>query len=70
MKEVIRLKKFETLAGWLLVLGGITLGLQGLIDFDLLGSLLGMGSVLERVVDIAIGVSALMMGYKMVGVKK
>lgn len=68
--EVIKLKKFETLAGWLLVLGGITLGLVGLVNFNLLNSLLGINSTIERVVEIAIGVSAVMMAYKMIGVKK
>lgn len=66
----MRLKRFETIAGWLLVLGGVTMGLQGLMNFDLLGTLLGSGSTIENVVEIAVGVAAVMMAYKMVGMKK
>lgn len=68
--EVIKLKKFETLAGWLLVVGGVTLGLEGLVNYNLLNALLGASSTITRVVEIAIGVSAVMMAYKMIGVKK
>ncbi len=61
------MKSFETIAGWLLVLGGISIGLEGVVNYDLLGSILGSGSTVKTIVDIAIGVSAVMMGYKMVG---
>lgn len=64
------MKRFETIAGWLLVLGGVTMGLQGLMNFNLLGALLGSGSTIENVVKIAVGVAAVMMAYKMVGMKK
>ncbi|MBI2032851.1 MAG: DUF378 domain-containing protein [Candidatus Levybacteria bacterium] len=64
------MKSFETLAGWLLVLGGVSLGLDGLMSYPLLDSVLGMDSTVERVVNIAIGVAAVMMAYKMLGMKK
>ena len=59
------MKNFETIAGWLLVLGGVSLGLEGLINYELLDSVLGMDSTVERIFDIAIGVAAVMMAYKM-----
>lgn len=64
------MKKFETLAGWLLVLGGLNMGLEAVMNFNLLGTLLGNGSTIENVVQIAVGVAAVMMAYKMVGMKK
>ena len=56
------------IAGWLLILGGLVLGLQGLLDYDLLGSVLGSG-MLAKLVDIAIGASAVWMLYSMMSKK-
>ena len=67
---MISLKQFEKVAGWLLVLGGVTLGLNGLMSYDLLDALLGRGSTLGRVVEIAIGVAAVLMAYKMLNMGK
>lgn len=67
---MIDLKQFETAAGWLLVLGGVALGLEGLMNYDLLASLLGFGSTIGRVLDIAIGVAAVLMAYKMLKMGK
>lgn len=64
------MKRFESLAGWLLVLGGITLGLDGLLNYALLDSVLGVGSAAVRILNIAIGVAAIMMAYKMANDKK
>lgn len=59
------MKNFETLSGWLLVLGGVILGLQGLVNYSLMVAMFGYGTTVERIVYIAVGVSAVMMGYKM-----
>jgi uncharacterized membrane protein YuzA (DUF378 family) len=64
------MKELGTLAGWLLVLGGISLGLDGLMRWELLDSVLGDGSMLDRLVDIAIGASALYMAMNMLGMKR
>ena len=57
-------------AGWLLVLGGLSLGLGALMDYSLLGTLLGPGSMLERLVNLAIGASAAWMAYSMATAKR
>ena len=66
---MIVLKNLEMVAGWLLVLGGLVLGLQGLLDYNLLYSVLG-GGMLEKLVDLAIGASALWMAYGMLNAKR
>lgn len=58
------MKTIEMLAGWILVFGGISVGLNAL-GVDLLGTLFDAGSGLLQVVNILIGASALWMGYKM-----
>lgn len=63
------MKGLPMLAGWLLVLGGINLGLTGLLNYDLLGSVLGMGMI-SKVVNILVGLSAVYMAYNMLGAKK
>lgn len=63
------MKGLEMVAGWLLVLGGVNMGLVGLLNYDLLASVLGTDMLL-KVVDIAVGASAVLMAYKMVGAKK
>lgn len=68
--EVIYIKNLESVAGWLLVLGGLVLGLEALMDYNLLDSLLGSGSLLTRVLNLAIGASAVWMAYGMLNGKK
>lgn len=63
------MKGYGPLVGWLLALGGIQLGLMGLVGFDLTGTLLGSGSVLERVLQLVIGVAAVVKVMKLVGGK-
>lgn len=62
------MKGVTTLAGWLLVLGGLSLGLEALLGYDLLGSVLG-ASVVNQVVGLAIGASALYVAYNTVSKK-
>ncbi|EKD91367.1 MAG: hypothetical protein ACD_30C00017G0005 [uncultured bacterium] len=66
---MINLKGYGPVVGWLLALGGIQLGLMGLVGFDLLGSILGSGSVLERAVLVAVGVAAVVKVMRLVGGK-
>lgn len=61
------MKGYGSLVGWLLVLGGLQLGLMGLVNFDLTGTLLGSGSMLERVVLVLVGVAAVVKLMRLVG---
>lgn len=63
-------KTLTMVAGWLLVLGGINSGLMGLLNLELLEMVFGDDSFVERIVDIAIGASAVYLAYTMVGSKK
>lgn len=56
-------------AGWLLVVGGLNWGLVGFFNYDLVASLLGSGTFLTNLVYDLVGLSALYMGWTMVGKK-
>ena len=43
----------------LVVVGGVNWGLVGLLDFDLVATIFGAGSMLSRLVYILVGLSAL-----------
>lgn len=47
------------IAAVLVIVGGLNWGLVGAFDFNLVSTIFGAGSVLERVVYIAVGLSAL-----------
>ena len=64
------MKGLPMIAGWLLVLGGINIGLEGLLDYELFDSILGADMLLERALDLLVGASALYMAYNMLMVKK
>lgn len=61
------MKGYGPLVGWMLVLGGLQLGLMGLVGFDLTGTLLGSGSMLERVVFVLVGVAAVVKLMRLLG---
>jgi len=52
------MKLFDVIATFLLVLGGLNLGLDGLIGFNVIESLFG-GTGIERFLYILIGLSAI-----------
>ena len=62
------LKAYERYLVWILVVGGLLLGYQGLAHQDFLANVFGenVGSA----IDIIIGVVALVVGYSMVSKKK
>jgi len=62
------MKEYEKYFVWILVLGGLLLGYQGIAHQDFLVSVLG--SSIGTAVDIIIGVAALVVGYSMVSKKK
>jgi hypothetical protein len=56
---MIKLNVLNTLALVLVLVGAINWGLVGLLDYDLVASLLGDMSMISRVVYSAVGVSGL-----------
>ena len=52
------MKTVDSLAHILLILGGLNLGLISVAEFDLVGTLLGAGSLLTKAVYTLVGVSA------------
>lgn len=53
---------------WILIVGGLLLGYQGVAHQDFLISVLGQS--IGSAIDIIIGVAALVVGYSMVSKKK
>lgn len=62
--------KLKTVSKWLVVLGAIEVGLMGVMNFDLIGSLLGSWPLLVKVVYILVGVAGLWGAYAMLTKKK
>jgi uncharacterized membrane protein YuzA (DUF378 family) len=62
--------KLKTVSKWLVVLGAIEVGLVGVINFDLIGSLLGSWPILVKVVYMLVGVAGLWGAYAMLTKKK
>lgn len=56
-------------AGWLIVVGGLNWGLVGFFGYNVVDSIFGAGSLLTNVVYDLVGLSALYMGWMMVGKK-
>lgn len=57
------MKMIVTLTTWLLVLGGIVLGYEAVFGKNLLHVLSGVHPMLETIVAVLIGISALFVGY-------
>lgn len=52
----------NTLAKWLLIIGGLNWGLVGIFNYDLVASLLGGGdatTIIPRIIYILVGLAAL-----------
>lgn len=62
--------KLKTVSKWLVILGAIEVGLIGVMNFDLIGSLLGSWPLLVKVVYILVGVAGLWGAYAMLTKKK
>jgi uncharacterized membrane protein YuzA (DUF378 family) len=62
--------KLKTVSKWLVVLGAIEVGLMGVMNFDLIGSLLGSWPMLVKVVYILVGIAGLWGAYAMLTKKK
>ncbi len=57
------------LAGWLLVIGGLVLGYEGLTNKDLVEVLVGANSKLELIIDSAFGISAVIVAFGLITCK-
>ena len=53
------MKALAMLSLLLVIVGGLNWGLVGLLNFDLVATIFGAGSILSRVVYVLVGVSAL-----------
>jgi uncharacterized membrane protein YuzA (DUF378 family) len=62
--------KLKTVSKCLVILGALEVGLMGVLNFDLVGSLLGGWPMLVKVVYILVGVSGLWGAYAMLTKKK
>lgn len=62
------MKEYEKYFVWILVVGGLLLGYQGIAHQDFLINVLGQS--IGSAIDIIIGVAALVVGYSMVSKKK
>lgn len=58
------MKKMDVLAAILLVVGGLNWGLVGLLNFDLVATLLGDMTALSRGVYALVGVAAIYQGLQ------
>ena len=63
------MKILNTVAWILLIVGGLNWGLVGALDFDLVATLFGAGSILSRLVYILVGLSAIYGVYQCRGGK-
>ena len=53
------MKSLDILAAVLLVVGGLNWGLIGVLNFDLVATLLGDGTVLAKAVYVLVGIAAI-----------
>jgi uncharacterized membrane protein YuzA (DUF378 family) len=53
----------KTIAMWLLIIGGLAWGVEGLSDRDVFEMIAGKNHAIEIVIDLLIGLSALVVGY-------
>ena len=62
--------KLKTISKWLVVLGALEVGLMSVLNFDLIGTLLGFWPVLVRILYILVLAAALWGTYAMLTKKK
>lgn len=62
--------KLKTFSKWLVVLGALEVGFMSILNFDLVGSLLGSWPMVVRVVYALVGLSGLWGAYAMLMKKK
>lgn len=65
LRGVIKLKDIKQVAGTLVLVGAINWGLVGLLSLNLVSSLFGAGSTLEKVVYLVVGLSGVYLAWEM-----
>lgn len=60
----------KQLVGWIVVIGALNWGLVGLLNLNVVESILGAGSILTKAVYVIVGLAGAYMAYGMVGGKK
>ena len=60
------MKVLMKIAGWLLVIGGLVLGYEGLTDKDLVEVIFGTNSMIELIIDSAFGISAIIVAFGLI----
>lgn len=56
----------KQVVGWVLVVGALNWGLVGLMDLNVVESVLGAGSVLTKAIYLVVGVAGVYKAYMMV----
>jgi uncharacterized membrane protein YuzA (DUF378 family) len=56
----------RTIAQWLLIIGGLAWGYEGLADRDVFEMIAGKNHPIEVVIDVLVGLSALLVGFEMI----
>ena len=62
----MKMNMLDKIATLLLIIGGFNWGLVGWLDYNLVDSLFGVGSVISRVVYAIVGIAALYCIYTMI----
>ncbi len=65
-----KLSMLEMIAMILMIIGGLNWGLVGIMDVDLVASILGAGSLLSRIVYVLVGLSAIYVAITMPKMRK
>lgn len=70
VKNAVKMSSLDTLAMILVVVGAVNWGLVGLLNLNLVSTLLGSGSLLEKLVYVLVGVGGVLVLWKWYGMKK
>lgn len=62
----MKLNPLDKIATLLLIIGGFNWGLVGWLDYNLVDSLFGEGSIISRIIYAIVGVAALYCVYTMI----
>jgi len=64
------MKAVKMISIWLLIIGGLAWGFEGLTDKDVFEMITSSYPMLETVIDVLIGLAALFVGYKVITSKE
>lgn len=65
-----KLSMLDMIAMILMIIGGLNWGLVGIMDIDLVASILGASSLLSRIVYVLVGLSAIYVAIAMPKMRK